>query len=90
MKALFKMDFDCGRMGNLEGVFITDTEEGKNLLLHAVINQLEADFGDQDYDAMDELITKLMENSDNHDILYQYLSDSAQENWIDRKTKVRF
>lgn len=25
MKALFKMDFDCGRMGNLEGVFIADT-----------------------------------------------------------------
>ena len=24
MKALFKMDFDCGRMGNLEGVFIAD------------------------------------------------------------------
>jgi len=27
MKALFKMDFDCGRMGNLEGVFIADTED---------------------------------------------------------------
>ena len=25
MKALFKMDFDCGRMGNLEGVFIANT-----------------------------------------------------------------
>ena len=70
--------------------FITDTEEGKNLLLHAVINQLEADFDDNDYDAMDELITRLMENPDNHDILYQYLSDSTQENWLEGKTNVRF
>lgn len=30
MKALFKMDFDCGRMGNLEGVFIADTEKMSN------------------------------------------------------------
>ena len=36
------MDFDCGRMGNLEGVFIADTEdveilsECKNLCLTSV------------------------------------------------------
>lgn len=27
MKALFKMNFDCGRMGNLEGVFVADIED---------------------------------------------------------------
>lgn len=32
MKALFKMIFDCGRMGNLEGVFIADTEDVEYLL----------------------------------------------------------
>ena len=32
MKALFKMDFDCGRMGNLEGVFIADTEDVEYLV----------------------------------------------------------
>ena len=67
-----------------------DTEEGKNLLLHAVINQLESDFEDQDYDAMDEFITKLMENTDNHEILHAYLGDTAQENWLEGKTNVRF
>jgi len=69
---------------------VVDTEEGKNHLLHAVINQLETDFDDQDYDAMDELITMLMKNSDNHEILYNYLSDSAAENWLEGKTSTRF
>lgn len=32
MKALFKMNFDCGRMGNLEGVFIADTEDVEYLI----------------------------------------------------------
>lgn len=27
MEALFKMNFDCGRMGSLEGIFIADTED---------------------------------------------------------------
>lgn len=69
---------------------VFDTEEGKNHLLHAVINQMEADFEDQDFDAMDEFITKLMENEDNHIILHNYLSDSAQENWLEGSTNIRF
>jgi len=69
---------------------IVESEEGKNLLLHAVINQLETDFDDNEFDAIDELITKLMENMDNHEILYNYLSDSAQQNWMEGKTTIRF
>ena len=37
MKALFKMDFDCGRMGNLEGVFIADTEDVEYLVNNKII-----------------------------------------------------
>lgn len=69
---------------------IFDTEDGKNQLLHALINQLETDFEDQDYDAMDEFITTLMKNPDNHDIIWNYLSDSAQENFIEGRTFTRF
>lgn len=36
MKALFKMIFDCGRMGNLEGVFIADTEDVEYLLSNEI------------------------------------------------------
>lgn len=42
MKALFKMDFDCGRMGNLEGVFIADTEDVEYL----VNNKISVYFGE--------------------------------------------
>ncbi len=69
---------------------VFETEHDKNLLLHAVINQLETDFDDQDYDAMDEFLTQLMKVEENHNILYQYLTDSAQENWLEGKTNCRF
>lgn len=42
MKALFKMNFDCGRMGSLEGVFIADTEDVEYL----VNNKISVYFGE--------------------------------------------
>ena len=42
MKALFKMNFDCGRNGNLEGVFIADTDDVKYL----VENDISVYFGE--------------------------------------------
>lgn len=69
---------------------ITETKEGKNLLLHAVINQLEIDFDNNEFDSMDELITKLMENEANHEIFFSYLSDTEQEYWLEGKTNTRF
>jgi hypothetical protein len=32
MKAIYKLHFDCGRMGVLEGSFVADTEEVKKLI----------------------------------------------------------
>ena len=32
MEALYKMNFDCGRQGSLEGVFVADTEDVKYLI----------------------------------------------------------
>lgn len=42
MKALYKMQFDCGRMGSLSGVFIADSEDVKYLL----DNTISVDFGE--------------------------------------------
>ena len=42
MKALFKMNFDCGRNGNLQGVFIADTEDVRYL----VKNNISVYFGE--------------------------------------------
>lgn len=32
MNAIYKMNIDCGRMGNLEGVFVADTVDMKKLI----------------------------------------------------------
>lgn len=36
MKALYKMNFDCGRQGSLEGVFIADTKDVEYLVNNKV------------------------------------------------------
>ena len=62
----------------------------KNALEHAVINQLESDFEDQDYDAMSEMLQMLMKDERNLEILVEYLSDTAQENLVEGKTFFRY
>ena len=52
----------------------------KNLLNHAVINQLDADLAGEDYEAMDEMLQLLMKSDENCNILHEYLSDTAQKN----------
>ena len=42
MKALYKMNLDCGRQGNLEGIFVAEDEDVEILLKH----QLEIQFGE--------------------------------------------
>ena len=61
-----------------------------NLLVHATINQIEADLDDCDYDSLDELITKLIEIPQAKKLLVGYLSDTALENWKINKTVTRY
>ena len=61
-----------------------------NLLEHAVINQLETDFDDQDYDAMSEMLQHLMFLEPARKVLVEYLSDTAKENWLDGNTVIRY
>lgn len=42
MKAIYKLNFDCGRMGELTGVFVADTEKVRVL----VDQQIEVYFGE--------------------------------------------
>lgn len=56
-----------------------------NLLEHAFINQLEADFDEQDYDAISEMIQLLIKNEENRKIIIEYLSDTTKENWLEGK-----
>jgi hypothetical protein len=64
--------------------------EQDNLLCHAVINQLEADLNEQEYDSLDELITQLVKDEKTKKILIEYLSDTVKEFWLEGKTTPRF
>lgn len=50
------------------------------LLEQAVLNQIEADLNDYDFEAYSEMMELLMKDEKNIEILYQYLSDTAQKN----------
>jgi hypothetical protein len=64
--------------------------EKVNLLEHAVINQLEANFNDQDFDSMLVTIGLLLKNEEAKKILIEYLGDKAKENWLEGRTNVRY
>lgn len=64
--------------------------EKDNLLLHAILNQIETDFDEQDYDSIDEMLQLLMENPEAKHILTEYLSESAKANWLEDKTVKRY
>lgn len=57
-------------------------------LKHEVINQFETDIDENDFDAIDELLDKLLSNNQ-EDILFNYLSDSAQKNLKEKLTQKR-
>jgi hypothetical protein len=62
----------------------------KNNLLHAVLNQIETDLDDQDYDALDELLQLLIDIPEAKEKLIAYLSDSALENLNENLTHQRY
>lgn len=49
-------------------------------LEHAVLNQLEIDLDEHDYEAVSEMLGLLLQDKRNQEILFNYLSDSAQKN----------
>lgn len=67
-------------------------QEKLDALEHAVINQLETDFNEQEYDAMSEMLQTLMTEGGEkaQEILYNYLSDSAQEKYKEGLTSKRY
>lgn len=60
------------------------------LLEHAILNQLEIDLDEHDYDAVSEMLELLLQDKRNQDILFNYLSDSAQKNLKEGKTVKRY
>ena len=65
-------------------------EEDNNLLEHAVINQIETDLNDKDYDALSEMIKNLIHLEPARKVMIEYLSDTAKENGLEVKTSIRY
>ena len=59
-------------------------------LEHEVLNQIEADLLDKDFEAYSEMMQLLLKNEENKNILFNYLSDSAQENVKENLTFKRY
>lgn len=62
----------------------------ENLLVHAILNQIEADFQSQDFEALDCLLRNLIWSDESKKELLSYLGDSAKENLMEGKTKTRY
>ena len=48
-----------------------------NKLLHLVLNQIEKDLEEQEYDALDELLVQLIKSEGSRELLLGYLPDES-------------
>jgi len=62
----------------------------KELLIHAVLNEVERDLHDGYYEAVDELLGQLIEIDEAKEKLIGYLGDDEKERWLEGKTNVRY
>jgi len=62
----------------------------KELLIHAVLNEVERDLHDGYYEAVDELLSQLIEIDEAKEKLIGYLGDDEKERWLEGKTNVRY
>ena len=60
------------------------------LLEQAVLNQIESDLNDYDFEAYSEMMELLLKDEKNIEVLYQYLSDTAQKNLKEENTAIRY
>ena len=68
-----------------------NTEMTENDLLElAVLNEIEKDLDENDYDAVSEMLQLLISKEESRNILIEYLSDQAKEDWIEGRTYRRY
>ena len=61
-----------------------------DLLEQAIINQIEKDLEENDYDAISEMLRQLIHLEPAKKILVGYLSDEIKEQWIDGKIQIKY
>jgi predicted CopG family antitoxin len=60
------------------------------LLEQAVVNQLEVDLNNKEYDSLSELLKNLIKLKSAKTLLIEYLGHMELENWMDNKTKIKY
>lgn len=62
----------------------------KELLEQAIVNQIEKDLEEQDYDSLSELIKNLIHLEPAEKLLIGYLSDEVRENWLEGNVEIKY
>lgn len=62
----------------------------EDLLEQAVINQIESDLENQEYDSISELIKNLIHLEPAQKLLIEYLSDKTKEDWLEGKIQIKY
>ena len=62
----------------------------KELLEQAIVNQIEKDLEEQDYDSLSELIKNIIHLEPAEKLLIGYLSDEVKENWLEGKVEIKY
>jgi len=60
------------------------------LLVHAVVNQIEADIKEYDHETIGLSVAKLISDPDAKDILVSYLSSTNRMNWLKGEVQKRW
>ncbi len=66
------------------------TDDNKDLLIQGIINQIEVDLEEGDFDAIDEMLSLLLKNKDNQKILISFLGDTIKELWLGGKLEPKY
>ena len=65
-------------------------EEQDDLLEQAVINQIEKDLNENDFESLSELLKQLIHLEPARKCLVEYLSDETRENWLEGKIEIKY
>jgi predicted CopG family antitoxin len=60
------------------------------LLEQAVVNQLEVDLNNKEYDSLSELLKNLIKLKSAKTLLIEYLGHMELEDWVENKTKIKY
>jgi len=60
------------------------------LLEQAVVNQLEVDLNNKEYNSLSELLKNLIKLKSAKTLLIEYLGHMELEDWVENKTKIKY